>query len=62
MTTDSKEGVVNEDDDIIILAGEKHLHGATKKAATSFSFPVFFTLWLYFTYSAKVLSSFLLAL
>ena len=62
MTTDSKEGVVNEDDDIIILAGEKHWHGATKKATTSFSFPVFFTLWLYFTYSAKVLSSFLLAL
>jgi len=34
VTTDSKEDVVNEDDDIIILAGEKHWHGATEDAGT----------------------------
>ena len=40
MTTDSKEGIVNEDDGIIILAGEKHRHGATEDSVFSHLFSI----------------------
>jgi len=38
VATDSKEGVVNEDDVIIIPAGEKHWHGATVDSVFSHLF------------------------